>query len=171
MYNNSINIKNKRFVNYCHDGNLKEIKKGLDDSEIDPNWDEDFALVRAIENEQIEVVELFMKHPRVKTDYENRREHHGNCQIGNDKAYIKLILNPFTYAMRLNKYNMMDLLINVGNVNVFRIEYLNILLQIKDKDMINYFQKITGFVDFIIKQNNFKYFSLISQQATDIFLF
>jgi len=164
--------KNENFAKYCSDGKIKLVQKWINDPNINVNWNYDSPLRRAVKTNQIEIIKLLLSHPNIKTDYENRKELKGskvNIKVNNGKSLI-MVFNPFTEAMVATSYEAMDLIRIMGNVKIHRTEYLDILLQLKDKKLNEYFMQLPNFIDYVIKQDP-KYISIISKDAADIFLF
>ena len=130
----------KDFASACNEGNIEAVKEGLEDLEINVNWYQDSPMLYAVLNEHVDVIKLLLASPRVKNDYENRKEIFGDDNYKGQP--IKMVYNPFSNAMLLKNYEIMDLLITVGKVNILRVKYLDILIQMKEEEMNLYFMKM-----------------------------
>ena len=161
--------KSKNFAKYCKEGKIKLVQKWFSNPNINVNWNFDSPLRRAIAANQVEVVKLLLTHPNLKTDWQNRKEIKG-ARVDDAGKGVSMMFNPFTEAIYQKSYEIMDLLINVGKVLVERTEHLDILLQMEDDELTEYFTKRPGFIDYVLSQDT-KYTAVVSKDAADIFMF
>ena len=162
--------KNRYFAKYCTEGDIDSVRRLLYDDDINVNWSFNIALKEAIRNNHIEIVNLLLHHPNIDTKYEDSNNRRFTTKVSYTKGYINMIVNPFSEAILRHYYDIMDLLINVGKVNIYMIEYLDMLIQMKNTEMNEYFLKQPGFSKYVLEQD-IKYVDIISQDAVDIFLF
>lgn len=164
--------KSKNFAKYCKEGKIELVKKWIDNPNVDINWNMHSPLRYSVKTGQIESIKLLLAHPKLRTDYENdKSELKGTVNIGNIQGPI--IFNPLTEAMVRKKFEILDLFLHGQHDKKFKIERtenLDVLLEMNDEELTDYFRKIPGFLDFIMKSGD-KYLPLISEDVNKIFLF
>ena len=161
--------KSENFSYFCREGKIKFVQKWIDNPNVDVNWNYHSPLRNAVKYKQKEVIELLLTHPKLKTDYENQTR-----ELSGEWKRIKMIFNPFTEAMKQafeGDYEMLDLLVTNGKFKIERVEHLNILVEMENKELTDYFLKIPGFPDFIISRDSSYAKLLIPQEIQDLFLF
>lgn len=165
--------KSKNFAKYCKEGKLHLVKKWIDNPNVDINWNKHSPLRYSVKTGQIESIKLLLAHPKLRTDYENdKRELKGTMQVDGDK-YVAVVFNPFTEAMVRKNFEILDLFLNGSHDKKFKLdrtENLDVLLEMNDEELTEYFRNIPGFIDFIMKSGD-KYLPLISEDVNKIFLF
>jgi len=149
----------------CRNGNIQAVKKNMNNSNVDINWENNMHIITAINENQLEIIKLLLNNPKIKTDYENHKQ--VTCMRVSNHKTVVMIYNPFAEAMVQQAYDILDIFIHYGNINIFRIEYLNILLQMDDEKMNTFFMKLPGFKNFIM-ENDIKYLSLFSKEINDL---
>lgn len=161
---------NKNFAKYCREGKMNLVQKWIDDNRINIDWKFSEPTRGAVQNNHMDILKLLLSKHFINVKYEefNGEKWDSNNINGVD---INMICNPFTDAMIEFKYDMMDQFLKHKDFNVFRKEYLNIILELDNTELTNYFLKINGFIEFIGKQEDEGYTDIISQEVIDIFLF
>jgi len=159
---------NETFVNYCTDGNTTMVKSYVDTNAINLNWDYSAGMRAAAKYNKVEVIKILLSNPNVVTNYEKEGNELRGSRMINDTQII-VIINPFTEAMMSYNYDVLDLFIKDGRINIFRVQYLRILSMMNEEIKI-YFRNIPGFIDYVLQQDG-DFMNLISQLAKDIFLF
>ncbi len=164
--------KSKNFAKYCKEGKMKLVEKWFDNPNVDVNWNQHSPLRYAVKTGQIEVIKYLLTHTDLRTNYESdRRPLEGS--INTDAGWVKGIINPFTQAMMQKNFEILDLFTKgeyADRFKKFRIEHLDILIDMHDDEMNEYFKTIDGFTEYVLWQDA-KYVELVSKEAKDIFLF
>ena len=143
--------KSKNFAKYCKEGKLKLVKKWIDNPNVDVNWNKHSPLKYSVKTNQIESIKILLQHPKLKINYEN-----------DEKPLRGVTLmdgNPFTEAMMSRNFEVLDLFIK-KNVEVKRLAYLNILINMADEELTDYFTNLDGFIEFILNSHE-KYLVLV----------
>lgn len=158
-------LKSKNFAGYCYQGKLTFVKKWIDNPNVDINWYFHTALRSAVKKSHLDIIDLLLNHPKLNTKYhEEPRELSG--LIGG--IYLKI--NPFTQAIIDKNYTVLDIFIASKKFKIDRLEHLNILKQMKDEEMNDYFRNQEGILQMILDNNN-TYSDLLPKTAKDVFLF
>lgn len=158
-------LKSKNFAGYCYEGKLTFVKKWIDNPNVDINWNYHTALRNAVKKSHLDIIDLLLNHPKLNTKYhEEPRELSG--LIGG--IYLKI--NPFTQAIIDKNYTVLDIFIASKKFKIDRFEHLNILKQMKDEEMNDYFRNQEGIFQMILDNNN-TYSDLLPKTAKDVFLF
>lgn len=161
--------KSKLFAKYCKEGRMHLVKKWGDNPNVDVNWNKHSPLRQAVKSGQIEPILYLLNHSKLRTDYENdTRPLSGSLSI--KPGAVTGELNPFTEAVMRKNFEILDIFVKSNRFKINRIEHLDILIQMNDDVMNDYFKNINGFTDFVLESGE-KYISIISSEASDIFLF
>ena len=164
MNYNELKLISKNFAGYCYEGKLTFVKKWIDDPNVDINWNYHTALRNAVEKSHLDIIDLLLNHPKLNTKYHEAPELSGS--IGE----IDLKINPFTQAIIDKNYTVLDMFIASKKFKIDRLEHLNILKQMKDEEMNDYFRNQEGIFQMIL-DNNDTYSDLLPKTAKDVFLF
>jgi len=161
--------KSENFSYYCREGKITFVKKWIDNPNVDVNWNYHSPLRNAVRYKRVEVIDLLLHSDKIKTDYENQTR-----ELSGEWKRIKMVLNPFTEAMKQayeGDYEMLDLLIKTGKFEINRIEYLNILVEMENTELTNYFLQLPGFQDFMLSRDSSYAQLLLPAAVKDLFLF
>lgn len=158
--------KSRNFSSYCRDGKVALIKKWINDPNVDVNWNYGKPLINLVagtkenNSKNIELVRMFMEHPKLKTNYESGLEIKGtsipvsSTNLNDDNAtsglidkYFRCVWNPITQAMLLKNFEVLDIFSKEyhSRFKFDRVEYLDLLLQSNDDELKDYFMMIPGF--------------------------
>ncbi len=162
--------KSRNFAKYCYEGKIELVKKWMNNPNVDINYNKHAPLRNAIRRGHFEIAKLLVNHSQLKTDYEKDGELKGAMSI--DGKTIGGVLNPFTTAMAYKNFEVLDLFINHSNhpFKVLRKENLDILIEMDDEEINEYFRKLPGFVDYAVGLGA-DYAALVSKDLKDIFFF
>lgn len=163
--------KSKNFAKYCYEGKLNLVKKWINNPNVDINWNKHGPLRNAVRGGHFEIVKLLVNHSKLKTDYEKDGElKDGAMSVGG--KVVGGVLNPFTTAIAYKNFEILDLFIHQSNhpFKVLRKENLDIIIQMEDEELNEYFKKIPGFIDYAVSLGP-EYASIVSKELKDIFFF
>jgi|SaaInlStandDraft_4_1057021.scaffolds.fasta_scaffold15790_1 ankyrin repeat protein len=155
----------KNFAKYCKEGKQHLVSKWLYNINIDINWNQHSPLRLAVKANQIEVVKMLLENDDLKTDYENDNRHLTGSKAGLSFRYE---MNPLTEAIITKNYEILDIFIKSGKFLIKREENLDILLNLDDEELNEYFKKINGFSEYAVKKG---YVKIVSKEAAEVFLF
>lgn len=158
-------LKSKNFAGYCYEGKLTFVKKWIDNPNVDINWNYHTALRNAVKKSNLDIIELLLNHPKLNTQY-----HTAPRELSGTIDGINLKINPFTQAIVNKNYRVLDIFIASKKFKIDRLEHLNILKQMKDEEMNDYFRNQEGIFQMIL-DNNDTYSDLLPKTAKDVFLF
>lgn len=113
----------------------------------------------------MDIIELLLNHPKLNTDYHTAPRELSGAIYG-----INLKINPFTQAIVNKNYTVLDIFIASKKFKIDRVEHLNILKQMEDEEMNDYFRNQEGILQMIL-DNNDTYNDLLPKTAKDVFLF
>jgi len=162
-----------RFTKYCKEGKIELVKKWMNDPSVNMEWNNNEPLREVIINNHYDIFKLLLNNDHINVDYE---------WYGEIKSYVTMVgayerailYNPFTVAMINSRFDMMTLFIEHNEkhneFNVFRKEYLQLLLLLDNKQMNLFFLKINGMLNFIMSFGD-EFIGIITPEAVDIFLF
>lgn len=158
-------LKSKNFAGYCYEGKLTFVKKWIDNPNVDINWNYHTALRNAVKKSHLDIIDLLLNHPKLNTKY-----HEAPRELSGSIGGINLKINPFTQAIIDKNYTVLDIFIASKKFKIDRLEHLNILKQMKDEEMNDYFRNQEGILQMILDNNN-TYSDLLPKTAKDVFLF
>ena len=162
--------KSKNFSYYCREGKIKFVKKWIDNPNVDINWNYHAPLRNAVKYKQKEVIELLLNQPKLKTDYGVG----GTRELTGEWNRVKMVFNPFTESMKQahdGDYEMLDLLMKSGKFEITRVEHLNILVELENEKLTEYFLSLEGFQDYMLSRDSSYATLLLPESVRDIFLF
>jgi len=156
--------KNENLRKYCREGKIKLVKKWIDDPNININWNFSAHLGAAILYDQIEIVKLILEHPKLDFKF------HWPRPLIVTWEGMKFERDPVSISISRKKFEILDLLLGTGKIDLNQKKYLDLLMQMNDEEMNEYLKKVDGFTDYVLTQEP-EYVKIISQAAADIFLF
>jgi ankyrin repeat protein len=118
------------FIDECKEGNLDAVKKMLKDPEIDPAYDDNYAIQKAVYNGHISIVKELLKDSRVDPSDDNNFALCWSAESKKAAKTIEFILKdkrvdptenndePLINACRAENYNVVKVLLEDGRVNL-----------------------------------------------------
>lgn len=155
-------------INACKKGDLDSVKKLLNHPEININFKKHNPLRVAIKNQHREIAKFLLHHKKIDTNYNKKTNMWASLNL--DGRRIRFILNPFSLAMFELDFEMLDFFINKIGVEIKRTEYADLLKQLENEKITEYFKKIPSFVAFIATMGD-GYQDLLPEDVKDVFLF
>ena len=162
--------KSKNFSAYCRDGKMTFVKKWIDNPNVDINWNFHSPLRNAVRFKHVDIINLLLDNPKLETNYGVGRTR----ELKGEWNHIKMVFNPFTEAVKLaynGDYEMLDLLVKSGKFEIKRVEYLNMLVEMENEKLTEYFLLLDGFQDYMLSRDSSYSALLLPQEVTDIFIF
>lgn len=165
--------KSKNFAKYCYDGKIDLVKKWINNPNVDINYNINAPLRNAVRMNEIEIVKLLIGHSKLNTLYgQTRHSELEGAMMGATGEYVSGKLNPFTAAIILKRFEILDIFIHESNhpFVINRTENLDVILEMNDEEVNEYFNKLDGFTDYVLGLGG-DYIGIISKEAKEIFLF
>jgi hypothetical protein len=162
--------KCKNFSKYCNDGKIELVKKWMDNPNVDINWNGHGPMRNAVKQNKIDVINILLANPKLRTDYENDKKEIRGASLAANGDYVGGVLNPFTMAIIKKNFEILDIFIKTNRFKILREENLEILMGMKDEELNTYFMKLPGFIDFVLSVGG-DYLNIFPSDAKDIFLF
>jgi len=157
--------KSKNFSYYCREGKITFVNKWIDNPNVDINWNYHSPLRNAVRYNQIDIIDILLSHPKLKTDYENQSK-----ELSGEWNGIPMVFNPFTEAMKYDNFEVLDIFVKSKKFKIDRKENLNILLSISNPKMIKYFLQLDNVVKTITDFGG-EYLNLLPEEIKDTFIF
>ena len=123
-------IRCSTFIDMCSDGNLKAVKEMLKDPEVDPAYDDNYAIQKAVYYGRVSIVKELLKDSRVDPSDDNNFALCWAAESKKADKTIELILKdprvdptendnePLITACRAENYNVVKILLDDGRVNL-----------------------------------------------------
>jgi len=122
--------KCKLFIDECREGNIDAVKEMLNDPEVDPAYDDNYPIQKAVFYGNVSVVQELLKDLRVDPSGDNNFALCWSAESKNADKTIELILKdsrvdptendnePLINACRAENYNVVKVLLEDGRVNL-----------------------------------------------------
>jgi len=156
-------MTNDNFLYYCKSGNTMSVKKGLQDSEVDPAFNENISFLAAVYNCNLNIVKLLISDSRVNIRDRHDKAMYYACMQGN-KLIVDLLLD---YDLNINdRYEHRSSPIEL----VLTYKHFDILMLMLTRNKINLDKYFSDIFNEVLHEKNEKILMFLIEHYEDRFL-